>query len=64
MIEEILSTKDKKVRFRIGEQDYIGLVIDIDIDGDCIVLLVGHGDNETRVTLRIDAIDAIFQFTN
>jgi len=64
MIRELSNTVGKKVRFKVGEQDYIGTVSEIIPDDDCLVMFVGHGDNETRVTLRIDAIDAILQFLN
>lgn len=61
MISEIEATIGKKVRFKIGEQDYIGRVEQIFPEQDCLVMYTGESRN-MRVTLRLDAIDAILQF--
>lgn len=64
MNSEIKATEGKTVRFKIGQQDFIGYVDLVDVDNDYLVMLVGNNGNETKVTIRLDAIDVILQFLN
>lgn len=64
MNSEIKATEGKNVRFKIGQQDFIGYVDTVDVDNDYLVMLVGKNGNETKVTIRLDAIDVILQFLN
>lgn len=65
MNSQIKATEGKNVRFKIGQQDFIGYVELVDVNNDYLVMLVENkSGNETKITLRLDAIDAILQFLN
>ena len=62
MIDEVRNTVGRRVRFRVGDQDYIGDVEDTQTD--CVILMTGPNNNKTRVVLHIDSIDAILAYVN
>lgn len=65
MNSQIKATEGQNVRFKIGQQDFIGYVELVDVNNDYLVMLVENkSGNETKITLRLEAIDAILQFVN